>query len=62
MGSWIERAKDTLKTIVDQVKSTNKALKIRVAFVGYRDFGDREQFGILDFSENMDDVKQFISK
>ena len=62
MGSWIERAKDTLKTIVDQVKSTNKALKIRVAFVGYRDFGDREQFGILDFSENMDDVKKFISK
>ena len=62
MGNWIERSKDTLKTIVDQVQSTNKGLKIRVAFVGYRDFGDKEQFGILDFSENMDDVKKFISK
>ena len=62
MGSWIERVEDTLKTIVDEVKSTNKTLKIRVAFVGYRGIGDKEPFGLLNFSENLDDVKKFISK
>ena len=34
--------KDTLKTIIDQVKAENPTLRVRVAFVGYRDFGDPE--------------------
>ena len=40
MYSWIQRSKDTLKTIIDQVKAENPTLKVRVSFVGYRDFGD----------------------
>ena len=63
MYSWIQRSKDTLKTIIDQVKKENPSLKVRVAFVGYRDFGDgAKQYSTIDFSENLDIVKTFISK
>ena len=38
-------------------------MKVRVAFVGYRDFGDgAQQYSTIDFSENLDIVKTFISK
>jgi len=37
MNSWIERSKDTLKQIIDNVKSDNPDLEVRVCFVGYRD-------------------------
>jgi len=40
MSSWIARSKDTLKEIIDTVKSQNTGLKVRVAFVGYRDIKD----------------------
>ena len=61
MGSWIVRSKDTLKMIIDQVKAENPALRVRVAFVGYRDFGDgKDQYSTIDFSENVDTVKAFI--
>ena len=63
MYSWIQRSKDTLKTIIDQVKAENPTLKVRVSFVGYRDFGDgNKQYSVIDFSENLDIVKSFISK
>ena len=63
MHSWIQRSKDTLKEIIDQVKADNPTLKVRVSFVGYRDFGDgANQYSTLDFSENLDAVKVFISK
>ena len=63
MYSWIQRSKDTLKDIIDQVKAENPTLKVRVSFVGYRDFGDgADQYSTMDFSENLDAVKSFISK
>lgn len=37
MGSWIQRSKDTLKQIIQQVKEENKSLTVRVCFIGYRD-------------------------
>ena len=40
MYSWIQRSKDTLKDIIDHVKADNPTLRVRVSFVGYRDFGD----------------------
>ena len=63
MGSWIQRSKDTLKTIIDQAKVENPSLKVRVSFVGYRDFGyGNKQYSVIDFSEDLDIVKSFISK
>ena len=62
MGIWIERAKDTLKTIIDAVVGANEGLKVRVSFVGYRDFCDTVKFVILDFTEDIKKVRDFISK
>ena len=60
MSSWIERSKVTLKEIIDTVKSQNTGLKVRVSFVGYRDIKDSERFTILEFTEDIELIKNFI--
>ena len=61
MGAWIERAKETLKVIIDNVvKSCDGKLDVRICFIGYRDYEHFERFSIKDFSDNVDDVKKFI--
>ena len=62
MSSWIARSKDTLKEIIDTVKSQNTGLKVRVAFVGYRDIKDSQRFTIQEFTDDIELVKKFISK
>lgn len=62
MSSWIQRAKNTLKEIIENVVSSNKNLSVRVCFVGYRDHCDANRFSIYDFSTDLQDVKDFISK
>jgi hypothetical protein len=37
MSSWIQRSKETLKGIIENVKKDYAGLKVRVSFVGYRD-------------------------
>ena len=61
MGSWIERSKDTLKTIIENVKQSNPGLTVRASFVGYRDITDYNRFDVKEFTEDLDDVKRFIS-
>ena len=62
MQVWIERSKDTLKEIINNVKKYNPELEVRVCFVGYRDIKDDVRFAVHDFTDNIDDVKSFISK
>jgi len=62
MYSWIQRAKDTLHSIIDSVKAENTGIKVRVAFVGYRDINDgKDRFSVIDFTEDLDSVKSFIN-
>jgi hypothetical protein len=61
MSSWIQRSKDTLHEIIDTVKAANPGLTIRVCFVGYRDVQDKPRFSIQEFSDNIAEVKKFIS-
>ena len=63
MGPWIERCKKTIISIIDNlVKSVfeKDGLYVRVAFVGYRDFKDKDQFQIVDFTDNVQSVKEYI--
>ena len=60
MASWIERSKNTLREIIDNVKSDNPTLKVRVCFVGYRDIKDHPRFSIYEFTEDLEKVKTFI--
>ena len=72
MAGWMNRAKDTLSKIIDNIHNEYPDMKIRVAFVGYRDFRytphlkpsyqiNENQYAIKDFTENIDEVKLFIS-
>jgi hypothetical protein len=63
MGSWMKRAKETLHDIIKNVLNAHEGLTIRISFVGYRDFCDgARQFAILNFTENVQSVKDFIDK
>ena len=62
MGSWMNRAKETLRDIIKNVLEAHKELKVRIAFVGYRDFCDgNNQFAIKDFTENIDEIRNYIN-
>lgn len=61
MSSWIQRSKDTLKEIIDNVKSDNPDLDVRVCFVGYRDIQDKPRFSIHEFTTDLDKIKKYIS-
>lgn len=62
MGSWIERSKNTLKGIIQSVKTDYENLNVKVSFVGYRDVQDKNRFDVFDFSEDLDAVTKFIAK
>ena len=61
MNQWINRSKDTLKEIIDNVRKENAELDVRVCFVGYRDFEHGQRFALFDFSKDLEKVKKFIS-
>ena len=50
MQEWIERSKETLHEIINNIKTQNKDLQVRVAFVGYRDIRDSERFCVMNFT------------
>ena len=62
MQVWIERSKDTLKDIINNVKASNPELDVRVGFVGYRDIKDDERFCVHGFTNDIETIKEFISK
>jgi len=63
MSAWIEHSKTTLKSVIDDIVKENKDLKVRVAFVGFRDFGDGDDiFSVQDFTFDIPTVKSFISE
>lgn len=42
MQSWIDDCKKCLVDTIDMIVGTRPDMKVRVAFVGYRDFKDKE--------------------
>lgn len=55
MCSWINRVKESIAKIIDQVKIEYFGMKIRISFVGYRDFydPDKDHFEIIPFNDNI---------
>lgn len=63
MGSYIQTAKDKITTLVDQLKKDYPYLKLRLAFIGYRDIDDwgkpsNLQYIEIPFTEDVVDFKQ----
>jgi hypothetical protein len=64
MSSWISTVKNELNKIIDFIKDNNPHAIIRVSFVGYRDYDlteESKRYSIMDFSDNIDEVKDFIA-
>ena len=61
MGPYIASAKNSIKDIVDRVRSTNRDMNLRLAIVGYRDIGDTRRFEVLDFVSSVEEFKHFLA-
>lgn len=58
MQSWINATKNELFNIINNIRDEFACISIRIAFVGYRDFCDKDLPPVLfSFSENVDEVK-----
>ena len=62
MKPWLNEAIQSFDKLIQRVKQENPNSKIRVAFVGYRDFTLNDHFEHLDFIENTDRAKKFFSR
>lgn len=59
----MNRAQETLKEIIEKVVNECKEegdVKVRVCFIGYRDYTDRHRFSHIEFTDNVESVKDFI--
>lgn len=63
MQSWIDATKNELFNIINAIKEEFTSILIRVGFVGYRDFCDKNLPPVLyPFSEDIESVKKYISQ
>lgn len=61
MQTWIDIAKDRIDDIVRKIQHECSNCSIYVAFIGYRDFHDEEQFIKVDFTEDIESLQNTIS-
>ena len=57
LGAFLFEAKHNIKTITEEISEMNPGAKIRLSFIGYRDFESKEEeriYEIIEFSENLD--------
>ena len=61
MQDWIDVARDQIQLIIDQTRQdVEQGLVFEVGFVGYRDFGDSEQYINIPFTHDIDDLRRQI--
>ena len=58
MEPWIEQAKTRIVEIMDSVSAEHPRARCRVGFVGYRDYGDREQSIVIPFQHPEDAMER----
>jgi len=61
MSAWIKISKNKVIEIRDSIKSTYPKKTLRMAFVAYRDFGDKNQLEVQDFTTDAITMQTFIS-
>ncbi|KAI1695514.1 alpha-kinase family domain-containing protein [Ditylenchus destructor] len=70
MSKYIDGIRNSIFKIVEKLTEKHVtvaghnaiAKKVSLAFVGYRDFGYKNQFELLSFTENAEDFRQFCSQ
>lgn len=62
MQSWINATKNELFNIIDTIRTEYPFIDIRVSFVGYRDFCDKNLPQVLhQFTDDIEGVQKYIS-
>ncbi|KAM0558116.1 hypothetical protein ACHAPJ_005283 [Fusarium lateritium] len=63
MGTYIEAAKEQVKQIMqDLVKTFYNEAEVRIAVVSYKDHGDTPNIQFIDFTTDVNKVREFIDK
>jgi len=62
MQPYIDRARNKVKEIIEEVKQQYPESEVKVGIVGYRDIGDYNQFEILPFTNDIPSAKTFLDK
>ena len=65
MGMWLNEAKSSMSNIIEEITDNNPGAKIRISFMGYRDYTEPNEKRIYyskEFTENISDFNIFLSK
>eukprot|EP01031_Cornospumella_fuschlensis_P028361 gene28361-34240_t len=60
MGPYIDDVKDNIRELIRYIAKMQ--IKFRIAFVGYRDHGDKERLVTLKFTHDVEEVIEFLNK
>lgn len=61
MGSWLSQAQTKMKEIIAAQEGMMKGTKLRIAFIGYRDYCDQERHIKYDFVDP-EDIQTLVTK
>ena len=64
MGIWLNEAKKNIKKIIEEIIDNNPGSKIRISFIGYRDFIDEKEerkYDSIQFTDNVELINNFLS-
>ena len=61
MGSYIEKTKEVIKEMVNELKSKYSRSSLFVGFVGYRDHCDKELIEYIDLTSDFEEINRFIT-
>ena len=65
MGGFLSEAKRNIKKITEEISDHNPGSKIRLSFIGYRDFDSAEEerkYEIINFTEDIENIITTIKK
>eukprot|EP01039_Chlorochromonas_danica_P008413 gene8413-9272_t len=60
IGLFIATIRDNIVEFVKSIHKLHPTLTLRIAFVGYRDFCDEDRLVIHPFTENAEDIQNFL--
>ena len=64
MNIWLNEVKENIKNIIEEIIENNPGSKIRVSFVGYRDFIEPKAprtYYSKEFTENINEINEYIN-
>ena len=65
MSMWLNEAKKSVNKIIEEITDNNPGSKIRLCFIGYRDYTEAKEIRIynsIEFSDNLKNFNSFLSE